>query len=465
MANTKEIFARHYDRIIAVVVLALLLFSLLYLVLRGMEVQQSLSDDKASFDPPTTLSNRGKEKLEGEVKAIADKIETSQKNIARTQVQVPKARESENDVQPDDLFTSQARYLCEVCRLPIKMDAKTCTYDTCKKPQTLLAKNEKLDLSNVDSDGDGMMDKWELEYGLNPNSPEDADLDLDDDGISNIDECLAKTNPKDPASHPDYKDYMTLVNLEEKFLLLRVVKTSPGGLGLDENGKSIHLTAVDFALLGDDLKTRRVVTHKPGERIAGTAYRYQTYNAKTSVPREYTTMVQGATSKQTAKMLVNESEVFVTLMSNAALKNCKDYEIAVKELDAAKKAPALMHGDEAAKKAVQALEVKIAQLKEKDAQFAKKERETKDATYKLTFYDEKFYKIEGTKWIGEPLIGLTSDLSVNLLPETLEIKGLSKNDTFEVKGEVYVIIELDETKECAKIKREKDGDVFVLSKK
>lgn len=463
MANTKEIFARHYDRIIAVIVLALLLFSLLYLVLRGMEVQQSLSDDKASFDPPTEVSSRGKTKIKGEVKTLVDKVAATQDAVDKIVIKVPANRKDENDVQPEDLFTSQARYLCEVCRLPIMMTAKTCTYATCKKPQTLLAKNEKLDLSNVDSDNDGMVDKWEIEYGLNPNSPEDADTDLDDDGISNVDEYLAKTNPKDPASHPDYTDYMSLVNLEKKFLLLRVVKTSPGGLGLDENGKSIHLTAIDFVEVSEDGKTvRTFVRQLPGQRIANTCYRYQAYNEKPSKLLEYETKVKGATSTQKATMPVNQSTTIVTVMSDEAIETYEKYVKTVAARESAEK-EALVRP--AAKETVKTLQAQEKVLKEKDAQFAKKERETQGVMYELAFYDEKYYKNLGTTWSGEPLMGLTAEINVDILPQTLEIKGLSKNNTFKVKDEEFAILELDETKESVKIKRKKDDKAFELSKK
>lgn len=465
MAGTKDIFARHYDRIIAVVVLALLLFSLLYLVLRGMDVQKSLNDNKSAFEPPTELSTRGQEKLQGEVKAIADKVKETQASIAKTSVKVPKAREGENDVQPEDLFTSQARYLCEVCRMPIRMDAKKCTYAACGKEQTLLAKNEKLDLSNVDTDGDGMMDKWETQYGLNPNAPEDADTDLDGDGISNLEECLAKTDPKDPASHPDYKDYVALANLEKKHVLLRAVKNSPGGLGLDENGKQIHLTAVDFVEVKADgsMNTKRTYARQlPGARIGNTIYRYQAYNEKPAAMLEYETSVKGATAKQTAKMAVNQSTILVSIMSDAAIETYEAYMKAQADLEDARKKARVVASEKAT---VEKLLAEVKKLKEKDAQFAKKERETKGMTYELAFYEERYYKNPGTTWKGEPLMGLSADITVDILPETLEIKGLTKDKTFKIKNEVYVVIELDETKEIVKIKREKDGVSFTLSKK
>lgn len=44
---------------------------------------------------------------------------------------------------------------------------------------------------NYDSDADGMPDKWEGSYGLDPNDSSDSNLDRDGDGYTNIEEYLA----------------------------------------------------------------------------------------------------------------------------------------------------------------------------------------------------------------------------------------------------------------------------------
>jgi hypothetical protein len=52
----------------------------------------------------------------------------------------------------------------------------------------------------ADRDGDGMPDDWETANQLSPDDPTDAATDTDQDGLSNLQEYLAGTNPRDPAS-------------------------------------------------------------------------------------------------------------------------------------------------------------------------------------------------------------------------------------------------------------------------
>jgi hypothetical protein len=52
-----------------------------------------------------------------------------------------------------------------------------------------------------DSDGDGIPNSWENAHGLDPFNPNDALLDNDHDGLSNLAEYLAGTDPNDSGSY------------------------------------------------------------------------------------------------------------------------------------------------------------------------------------------------------------------------------------------------------------------------
>lgn len=93
-----------------------------------------------------------------------------------------------------------------------------CSY--CGKEIRVLVSTLKI--TEEDSDGDGIPDKWELQHGLNPKDPNDALLDPDDDGFTNLEEYKAKTNPKDPKSRPTYAKKLYVANVRSVPLGLRL---------------------------------------------------------------------------------------------------------------------------------------------------------------------------------------------------------------------------------------------------
>jgi hypothetical protein len=64
---------------------------------------------------------------------------------------------------------------------------------------TLIYRSLQLDPAQ-DTDGDGIPNGWEQTHGLDPLNPDDADADPDKDGMSNLQEYQAGTNPTNAAS-------------------------------------------------------------------------------------------------------------------------------------------------------------------------------------------------------------------------------------------------------------------------
>jgi hypothetical protein len=58
----------------------------------------------------------------------------------------------------------------------------------------------------LDTDHDGIPDDWEIQYGLNPSDPGDAQLNSDSDPFTNFQEFQAGTNPRDGASFSEWDD-------------------------------------------------------------------------------------------------------------------------------------------------------------------------------------------------------------------------------------------------------------------
>lgn len=62
------------------------------------------------------------------------------------------------------------------------------------------------DMQLKDSDGDNMEDGWEVTNGLSPTDNSDALLDKDSDGYTNLEEFNSNTDPSDPEDKPTVED-------------------------------------------------------------------------------------------------------------------------------------------------------------------------------------------------------------------------------------------------------------------
>ena len=137
----------------------------------------------------------------------------------------------------------------------------------------------------LDTDGDGMPDKWELRYKLDPRNPADAAADTDGDGFTNLEEYLAsaaeeknavKYDPTDKTSHPSYLDSLTLSPaLKEKFMPF--IFTAANKIPTGWRCEFFLPKAKDASGYGrKGNKTSAVI----GEEIAGTGYVLRSYEKK-----------------------------------------------------------------------------------------------------------------------------------------------------------------------------------------
>ena len=76
-----------------------------------------------------------------------------------------------------------------------------------------------------DTDGDGILDSFEIQYGLNRSDPFDASLDNDGDGITNRNEYIFGTDPLIPDTDTDGDGIPDTVDNCDAVLPVRVVET------------------------------------------------------------------------------------------------------------------------------------------------------------------------------------------------------------------------------------------------
>lgn len=199
MSNVNKInpFVKYYDKIAVVAVLMALGVSFYYLARAkhvGREIEdgmQSLRASEAVLDP-----------------VALKKYETAAKNSESPLQLTPPGNKSANFVTPE----LRAQCIARECRKPISLDATNCVFCGSAQPKKAVVAEV------LDFDGDTIPDKWEVKYGMNPKDKADADADADQDGFTNLEEYLAKTDPSDASSHPPLIKYLALSEIRSKKL-------------------------------------------------------------------------------------------------------------------------------------------------------------------------------------------------------------------------------------------------------
>ena len=125
-------------------------------------------------------------------------------------------------------------------------DKKKCSFCNIKLEDIPLEKLESSDtaIKMKDTDNDGIPDVDEIRLGLNPNNPQDAALDDDKDGFTNLEEFLEKTEIRNPLNRPPYAKKLFVKEIKESKIGIRLTGISGNtGKAIEDPSKwQIHIT-------------------------------------------------------------------------------------------------------------------------------------------------------------------------------------------------------------------------------
>ena len=179
----------HYDKLLVVASLLLLVGSLVALVI-------GTSDANAERDSFRRDIQRMKKNFPAE-KVSRFSFDEAEKSLSNPYV-MPTG---------GTFLVAAERVSCVQCRRPIRIDLDVCPYCGAEQPTGEVSED-------WDSDGDGIPDAVETAWGLNPRDPTDAEGDMDGDGFTNLEEYAAQTDPLDGKIHPPKFDFLRVSGIE-----------------------------------------------------------------------------------------------------------------------------------------------------------------------------------------------------------------------------------------------------------
>ena len=218
MATGKSSLARNYDKILAALSILLLAgAAFLWISAKG-----ATADGKRDCDADLAARHPAHPELDRE--GASKRMRSYMASISKL-AHPFKIVTDENS--RSGFFVPEVRVWCVKCRKPIPAEAEECPLCGEKQPSK---RNDVVD-AGLDSDGDGLPDLWEREHGFNPLDEKDAALDFDGDTFSNLEEFLAKTDPRDKNSHPDLMGFLRVASIEAARLPLvfRATQNMGGG--------------------------------------------------------------------------------------------------------------------------------------------------------------------------------------------------------------------------------------------
>lgn len=192
-----EFLKNHYEKIILAIFLVSFVLALVYAIqmiaTAGQTTREALEIPKKDpdYQPIDFKANKFKPAtFVGTTGVIEKRVKRNERDVVFTQLDVP----FEISRCPHcGLFIPRHYFMSNPHKCPL------CT-GSLPEPKVVV----ETTLDDVDTDEDGISDKVEKQYGLNPNDPNDAGKDQDGDGFPNLFEATAKppTALNDPKSHP-----------------------------------------------------------------------------------------------------------------------------------------------------------------------------------------------------------------------------------------------------------------------
>ncbi len=155
------------------------------------------------------------------------------------------------------MMVSELRVHCVSCGKPIPYNAAKCPFCSADQPSIK-------QLSEMDSDADGIPDVYEMEHAMNAADHDDAQLDADGDGFSNLEEYLGGTNPNDANSHPSMEAKLRVARVGStpfKFLYRGIATMPDGSVRHQINVRTFERTHI--VKVGDVVEGIKVLEYIP----------------------------------------------------------------------------------------------------------------------------------------------------------------------------------------------------------